>query len=381
MMFEKLNIVFIGQQTFPEGTATTKRRRYMVDYLNSNKISTRILITFYHNSQYTNPKEGYYGDAQYVSIHDFAAKGNIVRYYKEGKRILREWLKPECKNVLIFPTVLSAFDFPFYLFARKLGYYVVFDQVETSYLKSGELRLATKLYYYANEILSKIAYKKTASFVISSFLYNQTKSRYPNIPVEILPNSTPVLSDQRKYRFNDVLQVLYSGTYGEKEGVSFLIEGVLDAVSKGCDCKLILLGNAPGKLRESYSKNKSIDFRGFISEDELRRLLVESDVLAMVRTNSEFANYGFPFKLSEYLATGNVVIATNVGDVGKYLTDRNNAYLIEPENSSAISDILRHISDNQNEALQIAAKGFETMKEKFSIQSVGDIFVRFLNNL
>ena len=98
----------------------------------------------------------------------------------------------------------------------------------------------------------------------------------------------------------------------------------------------------------------------------------------MVRTNSEFANYGFPFKLSEFLSTGNVVVATRVGDVCNYLIDRKDAYIIEPESSKEVCDIILHIKENPEEALQIASNGLETMKSKFSVESVGETFVDFL---
>lgn len=381
MKKNKLNIVFIGQQTFPEGTATTKRRRYIIDYLNSKNISTRVLITFYHNTLYKNPQKGLYGEAYFESIHEYATDRDFVRYYKEGKKLLREWFKSGYKNFLIFPTVLTAFDFPFYRFAKKLGYKIIFDQVETSYLKSGKLKVLTRLYYWLNEQFSKIAYKSSASFVISSGLLTQNRVRYPQMPLAILPNSTPVLCKQEKVRINDELQILYSGTYGEKEGVKFLIEGVLKAVKAGYSCKLILLGKAPSALKDSYEMERCIDFRGFVSEEELKDSLLNADVLAMVRTNSIFAKFGFPFKLSEYLATGGIVISTNVGDVSKYLTDKVDAYLIEPENINAICNVIIHIKKNPDESLKIAKNGLNTMKEKFSIDVVGRQFIDFVNEL
>ena len=201
------------------------------------------------------------------------------------------------------------------------------------------------------------------------------------MPLEILPNSTPVLAEEEKTSFNEVLRVLYSGTYGDKEGVNYLIEGVRMARTQGCPCKLILLGKAPEKLTSRYANDNSIEFKGFVSDEELISLLKSSDILAMVRTNTEFANFGFPFKLSEYLSTGNVVIATKVGDVCKYLTDKKNAYLIEPENAEAVCCAILHIKENPQEALKIAAKGLDTMKEKFSVENVGKSFISFFNRI
>lgn len=381
MKTRSLNIVFIGQQTFPNGTATTKRRRYIIDYLNSCDISNKVLVTYYHSTFYNNDRDGVYGKTTYISIHDYAASGNFSRYYREGKQCLRRWYDGNGKNILIFPTVLTVIDFPFYCFAKRLGYRIVFDQVETSYLKSGKLKFSTRLYYWINELFSKIAYKKSASFVISSSLFRQNRQRYPKMPLAILPNSTPILCNEEKHNLNDELEILYSGTYGEKEGVQYLINGVLKAYAKGCTCKLTLLGKAPTSLKESYISNDIIDFKGFVTDNELKDYLLRADILAMVRTNSEFANFGFPFKLSEYLATGGIVIATNVGDVSNYLTDKFDAYLIEPENEDEICDIIIHIKNNPAEALEVANNGLRTMEKIFSINAVGEKFIGFINEL
>lgn len=382
-MMEKklLNIVFIGQQTFPEGTATTKRRRYLIDYLNACHISNSVLVTYYHSTLYKNEPKGLYGNTPFVSIHNYAASGNFSGYYTEGKRCLRKWFHSDASNIIIFPTVLTVVDYPLYKYARKLGYKIVFDQVETSYLKSGKLKLSTKLYYWINEIFSKRAYRKAASFVISSGLLDYNKRKYPNMKLAILPNSTPILCTKEKSALNTTIEILYSGTYGEKEGVRYLINGVLKANKKGLECKLTLLGNAPSSLKTEYANYDIIEFKGFVSEAELKNALSRADVLAMVRTNSLFANFGFPFKLSEYLATGGIVMATNVGDVSKYLKDKENAYLIEPESEEAICETLIRIKDNPEEALKIARNGLKVMKDKFSINAVGKNFVSFLEDL
>ena len=243
------------------------------------------------------------------------------------------------------------------------------------------MELISKVRYYLDEYFSKKAYRKSAAFVISERLHEEFKTAYPNMPMCLLPNSTPISVTEGRKKLNDTLQILYAGTYAAKEGVTFLIEGVKQAVGNGCKCKLLLLGKAPQSLREKYCKDDFIEFKGFVSDDELNQLQLESDVLAMVRTNSIFANYGFPFKLSEYLATGNIVLSTKVSDVEKYLTDKKDAYLIEPENSKAICDAIIHIASNPEEACNVAQNGLKTANDKFTIEVVGKIFVDFLYTL
>lgn len=381
MTKHKLNIVFSGTPTFPEGTAMTKRRRYMVDYMNDHDIVCRVLITGFRKSKANNSKQGLYKKTEFVDISNLFAEHRYISYYKKGKEFLRNWYDKDAKNILVLSTLVNFNDYSFYKYAKKIGYYVVFDIVETAFWKYEKLGLKSKIRYLLDEHYSKKAYRKSAAFVISERLRDEFKTAYPNMPMCLLPNSTPICVTEGRKKLNDTLQVLYAGTYAPKEGVTYLIDGVKQAIDNGCKCKLLLLGKAPQALREKYGNETYIDFKGFVSDEELNRLQMESDVLAMVRTNSIFANYGFPFKLSEYLATGNIVLSTKVSDVEKYLTDKKDAYLIEPENGEAICDTIMHIASNPEEACTVAQNGLKTANKEFSIEVVGKIFEDFLKTL
>ena len=376
-----LNIIYTGSPTFPVGAATTKRRRFMVDYMNNQHISCKVLVTGFSKKNDKNPQHGNYGNCEYFNISNLATLTKISKYYSTGKAKLKEWYNGNKSNILIFTTSMNAIDYKLYKYAVNLGYKVVFDIVETAFWKYEKLGLKSKMRYFLDEHYSKKAYKTSAAFVISERLREEFKTAYPNMPICLLPNSTPIGVIEGRKKLNETLQILYAGTYAAKEGVTYLIEGVKQAIDNGCKCKLLLLGKAPQALRDKYGNETYIDFKGFVSDEELYQLQMESDVLAMVRTNSIFANYGFPFKLSEYLATGNIVLSTKVSDVEKYLTDKKDAYLIEPENSKAICDAIMHIASNPEEACAVAQNGLKTANERFSIEVVGKIFEDFLKTL
>lgn len=378
----KLNVVYIGSTPFPIGGATTKRRRYMIDYMNGHNIESHYLVCdFRQKGKIVNPVEGSYCKCTYRDITNIANNRNFLTFWKEGKKQLSKWFNPQSKNILIFNTVLYWQEFPFYKYAVKIGYHIVFDQVETSFLLSGKASFLHKINIKISECLSHWAYKKSAGFVISHALLKENRNKYPNRQLCLLPNSTPVLCSKPKKELNTPIQLLYAGTYSPKDGVGYLINGVIQAKEKGCDCKLILLGKGEEKDMEilELAKDKDyISYLGFVSDEELVKYLLRSDILCMTRTNSRFANYGFPFKLSEYLATSNIVLATNVGDVCEYVKDQESAFIVEPENSAAIASAIINITRNPETALKIAGNGFEVMKMNFSIENVGRRFVDFL---
>lgn len=127
--------------------------------------------------------------------------------------------------------------------------------------------------------------------------------------------------------------------------------------------------------------NADVEYKGRVSEQELNRTLWESDILTMTRVNSTFSNYGFPFKLSESLATGNPVIASNVSDVTSYVKHKESAYIVKPESAEEIAEGIEYFVNNPDRAIQIGEKGLEVANSSFSINNIGLKFIRFLESL
>jgi glycosyltransferase involved in cell wall biosynthesis len=61
----------------------------------------------------------------------------------------------------------------------------------------------------------------------------------------------------------------------------------------------------------------------------------------MTRVGSGYANAGFPFKLGEFLATGNPVITTNVSDVSVYLENYKDCIIVTPEKINEVAASIR----------------------------------------
>lgn len=384
-MEKELNVVYIGADKFPVGAATSKRRRYMVDYMTQKGIQSHVLVTRCAQINSENDKDGKYG---YCDYHDICSLfgSSILQYYNVGKNWLKVWKDDSKKNVLIFPTILDIIDYPFFSYAKKLGYKVIFDQVETSYRAKGtKTAFKSKLHIFLNEFVAKRAYSKCdGSFVISEALKLQNKENYPNMPLGLLPNSTPILQKTKKVSFAEIPTILYAGTYAPKDGVESLIKAFLKVLEDGYVCKLVMTGKGKKedmKVLDLVKDNPHVEYLGRVSDEKLNEVLLSSDILTMTRVNSKFANFGFPFKVSEYLATGNVVLATKVSDIEQYLTHLENAYLVEPENVDEIAAGIKYLLDNQDKALEMGEKGLEVAKDSFGIDVVGDKFVRFLERI
>lgn len=134
--------------------------------------------------------------------------------------------------------------------------------------------------------------------VINQFFYNECKN---------------YLKDR-----NDKFTVLYSGGLDKSRGINVLLKSL-----EYCDFDFKVVITGKGKLDCSDPR---IDFKGFISYEEVKQLMMSADVLVQCQlTKHDFGMVSFPSKLFEYIATGSYIISSDVSDVRQFAGD-NLAY-------------------------------------------------------
>jgi len=129
-----------------------------------------------------------------------------------------------------------------------------------------------------------------------------------------------------------------------------------------------LLGDGPNRNKfESFVetnanklKNRFI-FAGAVKnvEDYLSKCRV--GVLCSTRKYSE----GLSNALLEYMAAGLVPIATDLGGSAEIISDNENGFLIEPENTEAIIQIVKKLKSDDSNIERIINNGLITLNEKF----------------
>jgi glycosyltransferase involved in cell wall biosynthesis len=379
------NIVFFGPAPFPNGFASTKRWVNIIQYLNQNAINSKLIITK-HNSfeKFNNPVKGQLGYTTFEDFSPFWQKNkSLIKYYKALFNKMKEFYELGKCNFLIFPSFISPSFIPIMIYAKKIGYKILFDKMEDiSIIKSKGI--INKLKVILIKFIDNYAIKRASGIItISSFLYNDYKNKAKKILM--LPNSTKIFLNNEKHSDNLSVKILFSGTFDEKNGVHLLIDAVRELYNEGFNLRLNIIGIQSGRFFNSYFdkyKNSNyIHFHGFVSEEKLEEFLIISDILAVTRINSRSAKYGFPFKLSEYLSTGKPVLCSKVGDVCQYVSHLENAFLVEPNNSHEIYKGLKYFFQNPELAQEIGRKGKLVADKFFNININGKMFVEFLDTL
>ena len=73
------------------------------------------------------------------------------------------------------------------------------------------------------------------------------------------------------------------------------------------------------------------------------KVIYDSDFTIFFMPNRKSSNAGFPTKLAESMSVGTPVITNKTGDIGLYLIDKQNGFLLEDDSLKSIEEVLNHI--------------------------------------
>lgn len=182
--------------------------------------------------------------------------------------------------------------------------------------------------------------------------------------------------------------IAYCGNMaGNKDGVLNLIEAFNLASSKIGDLKLLLIGGSSNqddwnKIVEvvKQTNNQHIVLFGKASREQMPALLKNAKSLALARPSSLQSTGGFPTKLGEYLATGNPVIVTAVGDIPQYLNETN-AFVVDPDDNAAFAIAIENVFANYEQAAAIGKRGQELAQTVFSSKEQSKRLFNYLESV
>lgn len=254
---------------------------------------------------------------------------------------------------------------PILLFGKLFGFKIIIEQTELHSLKVESTRIKTTFSKFNNGIVeSTIPFWADALLLTSRRLMLFYKRRFPNFKVQKLPvvfdDARFKVSQKKEYRIG------YLGSFANKDGVEGIIKAYADTLkAHQGQIKLRLIGyqtssfNLDSELAKYgfCQEDKFIEATGQVKTDDIPNLLSECDLLLMNRISDNFANYGFPIKLAEYMATGRPVICTDVSDISYYFIDGEDCRIIKPENTETLTKAILDRYEKYEEYSLMGLKG------------------------
>ncbi len=172
-----------------------------------------------------------------------------------------------------------------------------------------------------------------------------------------------------------------------KEGVNILIKAFKVLNNEFQDYNLYLVGprnyDTPSHLEMIHNcgLEEKVEWKGAYDRDQIPAIVQNADLLVLPRPDSRQAQGGFPTKLGEYLATGNPVVATRVGELPDYLEDGESVFFAEPGSVDSFADAMQRALINPEEAKRIGANGRKVAKKHFNKDIQAKILYDFFQDL
>lgn len=219
--------------------------------------------------------------------------------------------------------------------------------------------------------------------VISTALRDKYQARYPSVPVMILPTlvDTDRFTGGDRNRFRHALgigerpTVVFTGSFVRTEGLRALCAAFAQVIEERPDAMLVIAGGSlvpesddVNRLLDQHHLRSNAHYVGMLPERDVIDLQACADVLVMPKTDDPVNHAGLATKLGEYLSSGNAVVASDVGDVKKYLVDHEHAMLVPPGDVAALAAAILYLVSNPDVRQKIGKSGRDACLRSFSVR-------------
>lgn len=381
-----MNIVIVCRFPFPTGYSGTNRiisySRGLIEL--GNKVKVLIINRTENKNNIKNKKlKGIYNGIEF----EYISKNTVKPNSKFGKALYL--LQDLVKSYMRLIKLSKELPIDILLISSDLCYDVF---LFSSLIKT---KFINKVFWIVDEYPSPIRYGSKSISFISLFLYKLSLKKINglismtkavrdfykqicdfNFPSLIMPMT---VEPERFIYSSNNQQILKIITYiGNleiyKDSLDILIEAFSLFYRERTDYKLWLVGEGKDYkiLKQKVDQMKLSDyiiFMGSKTREEIEKILSLSHILVLSRTKNKRSEGGFPTKLGEYLASGKPVITTNVGEISDYLTDKVNAFIVEPNNVEAFANCLLYVANHYDEAIKVGLEGKKLAESVFNYKT------------
>jgi glycosyltransferase involved in cell wall biosynthesis len=340
---EKARILIIGANISDDFKASSVRVRNLFDTIIDNS-SFIVINILYHNEI----KESI---LDYATNTKIIIKNGIFKYFSILQSLYKQ--KQANSNIVLYNYgYVNFYNILILVWAKIIGIPIVFDIVENNQIKTDYKSIFSKPKHVFNKFFGKrIHLFASKIFVISNNLMKLiTEFSKNRIPIVHIPISVRLREwDNINLEMEKPKQIIfYGGSFGPKDGLEYLIDAFQNISNEFPHVELQMSGRGAIRhiniIKEKIATTNCQDrifLLGTLNRGNYIKKIHESDITCVTRTNSVFANSGFPFKLGEYLAAAKVIVVSRVSDIDHYLEDKKDVWMVNPESVNEIEMGLR----------------------------------------
>lgn len=226
---------------------------------------------------------------------------------------------------------------------------------------------------------------------ISRFLEAYYKPFLPTLFVPPVFHGGSLMSENRgDYGLFDsaYLNLIYAGVSGKKDLLNHVIEGLTVLSRGGKRIRLHIIGATKEKVERMYGMHLDSSFvicYGYMTHDQLLPYLLQADFSVILRhEDRRYAKAGFSTKFVESFCCGLPVIANASGDMGCYLKDDYNGYLVDGHGADEFAAVVKRIIDgvaSDHYRGEMKQNAVRTFMDNFNANAYTDQIAAYFNSI
>ncbi|MFK7811577.1 MAG: glycosyltransferase [Maribacter sp.] len=390
------HVVFLGESGFPKGLATIQRLTLMAKALLSVGSKTTVICrkgVWKESDGFKFDKQGNFEGIDYIytSKSTFRPEGFIDRNRQKLKGIFGEfkhlrYLKKHDKiDLAIISDMKVVHVLRYYLYSIFLNFPITINFVEmTSSMQHKKSFLKKVNDYVHDKWVIKLF---DGALPISDKLMDYYTLISPSKPRLKLP----IVCDFEKFEIPKKKvepYFLYCGSFRYTEVRDFIIEAYKN-ITDASNAKLYMIISGGSQKETSLLETElnglfdtqRIKLFSNIPYVELVHLYTNAmAMLIPLRPTIQDASR-FPHKIGEYLASGNPVITTDVGEIKNYFEDGKTALIAETYTIKAFTEKMKYVLDNPELSDEIGMNGKEMGLKEFDFKAHGNRLLKFVEEL
>jgi glycosyltransferase involved in cell wall biosynthesis len=346
-----LNIVFITKADLPEGQGHTARLKTFVRAL--TLLGHRVSIWNQHSLGVV-PESKQMVEGQLDGVNYRYVLGTLERGYgirslgtKLGAmrviaRDMRAGRQSERIDIVCFNQLSFLDAYPLMLLARSLGIPTIQAYEDELWDRESPRSAAVghPLFpvdaWLADRYCPRLA---DAIVVISRYLQDKyARLKGSSEDVVLVPTIVDCEAWASPAEENtETPTILYAGSFHSPEPIEAIIDSLSILRTQGKRFRMVMLGENlrdPERMNgirtriEGHLLSSMVEMPGFVPAEKVREHVRNANILLCIRKDGELSRSGLSTKLSESLASGRMVITSDVGDVNRYLKHRESAMIL-----------------------------------------------------
>ncbi|MBM4403552.1 MAG: glycosyltransferase family 4 protein [Candidatus Cloacimonetes bacterium] len=388
-----MNIVLITGHQYPTGTALTNRIRSYLEVLASlsNKVSVLVYKPSEDRKHPQNQRMGVLSGVEYrytsYTIYQSQKRYMTFLAWVYGYincliKLIRINRRKHIDIIILAQARCSLIPFV-YLLTRATDTKFLLENSEFPWFL---IRPKASNWFY-RPLYQKLYYRLFDGVIAMTSILQEYHQKYGKKDIRII--HLPMTVDMSRFTQNVPREnrITYIGNKSfHKDGVDILLRAFVSIADRIAGWNLVIVGDsgnddAINDRAKSHGLAQRVLTLGNVHRDEVPPLLLRSKILALARPHGIQSEGGFPTKLGEYLASGNLVIVTDVGEITQYLQDGVSALVAQADDDKDFALKLEYAITQYENLEHIRQAGFNVCRQHFNAEVQGKRLNEFFVSL